>query len=84
MLCSKPVISFDVDGAKEVVNPETGRLIEPKNVQQLIQACAELIENPQLRKQLGQNGCESVREKFSPSRMVDTIERVYLSVRKIS
>ncbi len=82
MLCRKPVISFDVDGAKEVVNNETGRLIEPKNVQQLINACAELIENPQLRKQLGQNGCESVREKFSPSRMVDTIEKVYRQMQK--
>jgi glycosyltransferase involved in cell wall biosynthesis len=77
MLCGKPAISFDVDGAREVVNENTGRLIEPKNVAQLVDACAELIENESLRKQLGENGRESVREKFTPEGMVDTIEAVY-------
>jgi glycosyltransferase involved in cell wall biosynthesis len=77
MLCGKPAISFDVDGATEVVNENTGRLIEPKNVGQLITACAELIEDKDLREALGRAGRESVLEKFSPERMVDTIEEVY-------
>ncbi len=77
MLCAKPAISFDTDGAKEVVNEKTGRLIEPKNVEQLTKACAELIENKNLRETLGQSGRESVKEKFAPEIMVDTIEAVY-------
>lgn len=77
MLCGKPAISFDLDGAREVVNERTGRLIEPKNIGQLIEACAELIENESLRRQLGENGREFVTEMFSPNRMVDTIEAVY-------
>jgi len=77
MLCGRPVISFDVDGAREVVNEKTGRLIEPKNVEQLIRACAELIEDADLRKKLGQQGRESVKKKFAPDTMVDTIEAVY-------
>jgi len=77
MLCAKPAISFDVDGAREVVNESTGRLIEPKNVGQLIDACAELVEDKSLRERLGRNGRESVREQFAPDRMVDTIEAVY-------
>jgi glycosyltransferase involved in cell wall biosynthesis len=88
MLCGKPAISFDVDGAREVVNENTGRLIapplrdrkglgEPKNVEQLINACAELIKDEGLRKRLGENGREFVREKFAPKTMVDTIEAVY-------
>ena len=77
MLCGKPAVSFDVDGAREVVNENTGRLIEPKNVEQLIKACAELIEDEDLRKKLGENGRESVKEKFAPETMVDTIEAVY-------
>jgi len=77
MLCGRPAISFDVDGAREVVNENTGRLIEPKNVEQLIKACAELIENADLRKKLGGQGRESVKEKFAPDTMVDTIEEVY-------
>ena len=77
MLCGKPAVSFDIDGAQEVVNEDTGRLIEPKNVEQLTKACAELIENKNLRETLGQSGRESVKEKFAPQTMVDTIESVY-------
>jgi len=77
MLCGKPVVSFDVDGAREVVNKNTGRLIEPKNVEQLIRACAELIKDPDLRNRIGQAGREFVREKFAPETMVDKIEEVY-------
>jgi glycosyltransferase involved in cell wall biosynthesis len=77
MLCGKPAVSFDVDGAREVVNETTGRLIEPKNVEQLTAACAELLENAELRDRLGSAGRESVKEKFAPETMVDTIEAVY-------
>jgi glycosyltransferase involved in cell wall biosynthesis len=77
MLCGKPAISFDVDGAREVVNENTGRLIEPKNVEQLIEACAELIKGKDLREKLGIQGREFVKEKFAPETMVDTIETVY-------
>jgi glycosyltransferase involved in cell wall biosynthesis len=77
MLCGKPVVSFDIDGAKEVVNENTGFLIEPENIDQLTAACMKLLENPDLRSQLGQNGKTAVTEKFAPATMVDTIERVY-------
>ena len=76
-LCGRPAVSFDVDGAKEVVNESTGCLVEPENVEQLTKACAELIEDEDLRKKLGENGRESVEEKFAPEKMVDTIEAVY-------
>ncbi len=82
MLCGRPAVSFDVDGAKEVVNENTGRLIEPKNIEQLTKACAELIEDEDLRKKLGENGRESVKEKFAPETMVDTIEAVYRKLLK--
>ena len=77
MLCGKPAVSFDIDGAREVVNENTGRLIEPKNVGQLTEACAELIEDKELREKLGQAGRESVKEKFAPATMVDKIEELY-------
>ena len=80
MLCGRPAISFDVDGACEVVNENTGRLVEPKDVHQLIEVCTELIADKSLRERLGQTGRESVQQKFAPATMVDTIERVYRSL----
>ena len=77
MLCGKPVISFDIDGAKEVVNEKTGRLVEPENVEKLTEACSELIADTELRTKLGKAGRESVKEKFAPGKMVDDIQQVY-------
>jgi len=82
LLCGRPAISFDIDGAKEVVNERTGRLVEPENIEQLIRACAELIEDEDLRKKLGETGRELVKEKFAPAIMVDTIEAVYQKLLK--
>ncbi|MHC4928894.1 MAG: glycosyltransferase family 4 protein [Planctomycetota bacterium] len=77
MLCGKPVVSFDIDGAKEVVNKHTGFLIEPENIDQLTDACEKLLEKSDLRNQLGQNGRIAVTQQFAPNTMVDTIESVY-------
>ena len=77
MLCAKPAVSFDIDGAKEVVNANTGFLTEPKNVGQLIDACGKLLNNPALCRRLGENGRAFVKEKFNPDAMVTTIEQVY-------
>jgi glycosyltransferase involved in cell wall biosynthesis len=77
MLCARPVVSFDIDGAREVVNENTGFLIEPENVEQLVEACDKLIRDPDLRFRLGYQARESVMEKFAPETMVATIESVY-------
>ncbi|MBN1818957.1 MAG: glycosyltransferase family 4 protein, partial [Sedimentisphaerales bacterium] len=77
MLCARPVVSFDIDGAREVVNGRTGRLIKPQDVDNLTVACEELIADAALRARLGQNGRQSVIEKFAPDTMIRTIEKVY-------
>ncbi len=80
MLCGLPAVAFDLDGTREVVNENTGRLIEPQNVERLINACAELIGNMPLTCRLGDNAMESVKEKFAPKTMVDKIEEVYKKI----
>jgi len=50
------------------------------NVEQLTEACAELIEDKNLRDKLGETGRESVKEKFAPEKMIDTIEALYLKL----
>ena len=77
MLCGKPVVSFDIDGAREVVNKDTGFLTEPENIDEFTDACRQLILDPELGKKLGRNGQNSVIKKFAPETMVDTIEQLY-------
>jgi glycosyltransferase involved in cell wall biosynthesis len=77
MLCGRPVVSFDLDGASEVVNLQTGRLVRPRDIDGLTAACSELISDKELRERLGSNGRQQVREKFAPDAMVDTIKGIY-------
>jgi len=81
LLCGKPVVSFDVDGAAEVViNDETGFLIPPKDISALTSVQEKLITNPDLRCQLGAKGREFCRREFDHHLMVDHIEQVYKSL----
>lgn len=57
VLCGKPVVSFDIDGAREVCLPDmTGRLVAPQDTAGLTAALVELAANPALRKRLGETG----------------------------
>ena len=79
MLAAKPVISFDVDGAREVVLPgRTGILLPPRDVGGLCLAIDHLAADAGLRGRLGAAGREFVRDKFAAETMVDQIERLYL------
>jgi glycosyltransferase involved in cell wall biosynthesis len=81
LLCKKPVISFDVDGAREVcINEQTGILIPPKDIKALIAAQLKLIQNPDLRAQFGLTGQNMCKHTFCDNVMVDNIERVYQSL----
>ncbi|HNX26381.1 MAG TPA: glycosyltransferase family 4 protein [Phycisphaerae bacterium] len=77
MLAGRPVISYDVDGAREVVTDDTGILLEPEEVDGLRKAVIKLADNPQLRKKLGDAGCEFCRHRFDWLYMVDEIMKVY-------
>ncbi len=77
MLAGKPVISFDVDGASEVVNHETGVLLDPRNVPDLRAAIELLAASEDLRQSLGQAGRDKCLIMFDHRRMVEQIESLY-------
>ncbi|MCF7957189.1 MAG: glycosyltransferase family 4 protein [Phycisphaerae bacterium] len=81
LMCGRPVISFDVDGAKEVVvNNQTGLLIAPKDVKALTESQELLIQDPVLRQRLGDAGQQFCQKEFDANVMVDRIEKVYRSL----
>ena len=65
MLSGRPVISFDIDGAREVVDSETGILLQPKDVNGLKLAIETLAGAPELRARLGSVGRQRCREQWS-------------------
>jgi glycosyltransferase involved in cell wall biosynthesis len=78
LVLEKPVVSFDVDGAKEVVlDGITGYLIPPCNSNALAAAIHKLIDNPETRYKMGKKGKELFIEQFSWQKMVEEIEKLY-------
>lgn len=78
LISGVPVVSYDVDGAREVVVPdETGVLLPPKEVDGLVEAILRLLGDPKLRQRLGQTGRERLRQQFDERVMVSRIEEVY-------
>jgi glycosyltransferase involved in cell wall biosynthesis len=78
MLAGRPVVSFDVDGAREVVDSSTGVLLAPRDVPGLKLAIATLASSAGLRHRLGAAGRQRCMEMFDHNRMVRQIEELYL------
>ena len=80
MAMEKAVVVSDVAALMEVVTDgETGRVFAADDVESLTQTCAELIENPTLRMQLGQKGSEWVRSERAWTRVVEGYRGIYES-----
>lgn len=81
LLAGKPVISYDIDGAREVVIPEvTGFLVTPRDVEGLCRAVERLIGSPELARQMGAAGRERCRERFQHEKMTEQIRKLYLEL----
>ena len=74
----KPCVSFDIDGAREVViNDYTGYLVDAFDSIGLAESVARLLEDEELRKKFGENGRRHVDPNFRTEKMVADISEVY-------
>ncbi|MGY8769893.1 MAG: glycosyltransferase family 4 protein [Pirellulales bacterium] len=81
LLSGKPAVSFDVDGAREVViNDETGALIPAKDVRQLTSALIRLAKDSDLRKKLGEEGQRRMKTIFPHQVMTKRLREIYQEV----
>jgi len=78
LLCEVPVVSFDNDGAPEVVRTnETGILVPAGNIRELANAIVRLSTEPELRRKFGQAGRARCLSEFDWRKMVMEIESLY-------
>jgi glycosyltransferase involved in cell wall biosynthesis len=74
----RPVISFDIDGAPEVVVPgRTGLLVPLNDTEGLADAIVSLSRDPQQRGAMGRAGRELCLKRFDHKVMVEALERLY-------
>jgi len=77
MALGKPVIATSGGGTNEIIiNNNNGFLIDPGNVNQLIEKINILIENKVLINEFGKNGKQMVMKKFN----LGIITKQYISL----
>lgn len=77
MAAGRPVIAARIGGlADEVVDGETGLLVTPGNAASLREAMQRLIDNPALRRRMGQHAAERALD-YHANAIVPRIEHVY-------
>lgn len=82
LLSEKPVVSFDIDGAREVVIPgETGFLVPPESVPELVESILKLAEDGELRNRYGKEGRRRFARCFDHRLMTDRIREIYTNLR---
>lgn len=73
-----PVVANRVGGVPDVVSEGVdGFLVEPGDVEGAADRLAELASDPELRARLGEAGRREMFERYSVSRLVDDIDRLY-------
>ena len=82
LACGKPVVAFDVDGAREVcLDGQTGLLVRAGDAGALAGAVIRLLQDANLRHRMGAQGRDLVTERFSEARMVQQLDELYRRLR---
>jgi glycosyltransferase involved in cell wall biosynthesis len=77
LLVGRPVISYDVDGAREVVLPTTGILLKPKDRERLSAGILRLARDPALRAAMGAEGRRRFADQFRHETMTRQLRSLY-------
>jgi glycosyltransferase involved in cell wall biosynthesis len=78
----KPVVTYDLDGAPEVVRDGvSGFLVPPGDVEGVARKTLELLRDPSLREEMGSRGRSFAAEHYPADRMVDAVNAVYARAR---
>ncbi len=78
LISGRPAVSYDVDGAREVViSDRTGFLAPPKSMDELADALGRLAADPSLRARLGAEGRRLFTDQFRHQRMSAQIRSLY-------
>jgi glycosyltransferase involved in cell wall biosynthesis len=78
LLCEVPVVSYDVDGAREVVRDGvTGWLVAPQAVDALAEAVVEILSDRERAAAMGREGRRICEKMFDHREMVSKIASAY-------
>lgn len=77
MSCGIPVVATDVGGVSEALDATTGFICKPKDFEEIGSRVVELLQNEELRAQMGRNAREKVIEHFTIDKFIKGYEFAY-------
>ena len=79
LLAGRPIVSYDVDGAREVVlHGRTGYLLPPRSVTALSASLATLVRDSELRERMASEGRQLCEQRFRHEVMTQQLRELYL------
>ena len=76
-----PVVASNVGGIPEIIeDKKNGFLVEPKDKTCFIKNIEELIENPELRGIMGEEGYELINSKFNADNILNRLDEIYAKI----
>jgi len=78
LIAGRPVVSYDVDGAREVaISGETGFLVPPRDLKGLAEKLIHLVEDADARARMGCQGQQRFTQQFRHQTMTRLIRDLY-------
>lgn len=81
MLDSIPVIGSNVDSIPElIIDGKNGYLIEVENMEEAVKKLTKMMQNPEIRKDMGSYGNTLVKSKFNIKRVVEEHRQLFIEL----
>lgn len=77
MACGKATIVSAVGGMSEVVDLSVGRLVDPKNLEEITRSMSELVADRDLRETLGRHARKRAEELFATEKSQSRYSEIY-------
>ena len=78
MALSKPVVATDGGGTRELIEDnKSGFLVEQKNADQMAKYLETLINDSDIRNEMGLRGKQIIKEKFNYKKMCDSFYNTF-------
>lgn len=74
------IVSTETEGARELLDENSGRLVSLKDSVQLAEAISEMLSDGEMRRVFGENAQKAARENFGLERMIDETEKLYREI----
>ncbi|MDQ3712781.1 MAG: glycosyltransferase family 4 protein [Acidobacteriota bacterium] len=80
MASGRAIVSTATDGAKELLDEKTGKLVSVANAIELAGTVTEFLVDEKMRESFGKNAQTKARENFGLEKMINETEAVYQSL----